>query len=339
METQDGPLAMVEFAGRFGYLRAMSTVSRTGWVYSRSFLEHNAGLPHPECPERLTAIVERLSRDGLSQRMRALEFVPATDDELARAHTRRHIAALEKSEGQQLDPDTFCGVGTPSIARLAAGAVLAATRAVVKGGVTNVFCAVRPPGHHAPADRAMGFCYFNNVAVAAADIVAANPESRVMILDWDVHHGNGTQAIFYESERALYASLHQYPSYPGTGAAHEIGRGEGRGFTINKPLSAGMGDDEFLDAISAILDEASGRMKPDLLIISAGFDAHRDDPLASLDVSVDGFEEATRLVCTFADQHCAGRVVSVLEGGYNLRALADSVSAHVTVLIDAAGQD
>lgn len=312
----------------------MSAQHRTAWLYSPEFLNHNKGIQHPERPERLLAIHERCAGDGILERLNHLEFAPATDDELAQVHTRRHIALISKSADRQLDPDTFCGPGTPEIARLAAGATLAATRAVMLGESKNAFCAVRPPGHHAPADRAMGFCYFNNIAVAAADVISSNPNARVLILDWDVHHGNGTQAIFYESQKVLYSSLHQYPFYPGTGAAHEVGRGEGKGFTINKPLPAGSGDDEFLGAITAILDETTDLIRPDVVMISAGFDAHRDDQLANLNVSVDGFVEATRRVCTFANDQCSGRIVSVLEGGYNLQALADSVAAHLEVLID-----
>ncbi len=314
----------------------MRETVRTGWAYSPRFLEHNAEIPHPENPARLTAIVDRLSGDGLLACMKQVVFAPATDDELAKAHTRRYIASLAKSEGQQLDPDTYCGYGTPEIARLAAGAVLEAARLAIRGDVKRAFCAVRPPGHHAPADRAMGFCYLNSVAIAAANIVAENSHSRVMILDWDVHHGNGTQSIFYESSTVLYASVHQYPLYPGTGGVEEIGRGPGKGLTINRPLWMGLGDQEFLEAISAILDQAATIMKPDLLMISAGFDAHRDDPLAALNVSTEGFAEATRRACAFADQYCQGRIVSVLEGGYNLSALADSVAAHINALLDAA---
>ncbi len=334
LETPQGALAILEFGAGHRYLPDVDAISRTAWAYSPEFLKHNAGLLHPERPERLTAILSRCREDGLLERLSPLGFAPATDDELSLAHTRRHIANLAKSKGQQLDPDTFCGTGTPEIARLGAGAAVAATRAVIAGKAGNAFCALRPPGHHAPADRAMGFCFFNNIAVAAAGVVATNPDARVLILDWDVHHGNGTQSIFYESEKVLYSSVHQYPFYPGTGAATEVGRGSGKGFTINKPLAAGAGDSEFLDAISAILDESTDLLRPDVVMISAGFDAHRDDPLAHLEVSVDGFVEATRRVCSFAHDQCGGSIVSILEGGYNVQALAVSVAAHLTVLMD-----
>jgi acetoin utilization deacetylase AcuC-like enzyme len=185
----------------------------------------------------------------------------------------------------------------------------------------------------------MGFCYYNNVAIAAANIIVEYPNSRVCILDWDVHHGNGTQAIFYESDRVLYGSVHQWPFYPGTGSNIETGRGAGQGYTINRPLLAGANDDEFLDSISEILEQAALLFKPDILFISAGFDAHADDPLAELNVSVAGFAEATCRACAFATQHCHGRIVSVLEGGYNARALAESVVAHVGVLADFAAED
>jgi acetoin utilization deacetylase AcuC-like enzyme len=330
---------MVEFPLSFGYLRTVPNHPRTGWLYSPRFLEHNSGPLHPEDPDRLRAIVDSFSQNGLLERMHPLEFGSASNDELAAAHTRRHIAEMDKSGGRQLDPDTFCDVVTPAIARLAAGAVLRATHAVMSGELTNAFCAVRPPGHHAPADRAMGFCYFNNVAVAAANVLLENPHSRVMIVDFDVHHGNGTQSIFYESDKILYASVHQYPFYPGTGAASEIGRGAGKGYTINKPLRAGMGDEEFISAIDAILAESVDLMTPDILLVSAGFDAHHDDPLANLEVSVEGFVAVTERLCEFAGMHCGGRIVSVLEGGYNLRALAESAAAHVTELVRAAMPD
>ncbi len=283
--------------------------------------------------------MDSLEASGLLSQLESIEFAPATTDELMLIHTRRYIERIDKSEDCQFDPETYAGRGTPAIARLAAGAVLHATRVVAAGRVRRSFCAVRPPGHHATADRAMGFCFYNNAAVAAADFIRENPDSRVLILDWDAHHGNGTQALFYETDRVLYASVHQYPFYPGTGAASETGRGVGRGFTINKPLTAGSGDSQFLDAIDAILDETNKLMRPDLIIVSAGFDAHSADPLANLEVTVDGFAEATRRVCEFAHAHCAGKIISALEGGYNTRALADSVTAHVQVLLDEDARD
>ena len=307
----------------------------TGFLFHPDYLRHNETLVHPESPARLAAIMERLTRDGLTAQLRPVMAVEADDSELRRVHTRRYLDLLAKSGGQQLDPDTYCGPDTPRIARLSAGGVLAACRAVMSGELANAFCAVRPPGHHAMADRAMGFCFLNNVAVAAAEIVANDPSATVLILDWDVHHGNGTQAIFYESASVLYASTHQYPFYPGTGAASEIGRASGKGYTINKPLRLGSGDRDFLDAISHIFEESAATIRPAMVIISAGFDAHRDDPLAMLEVSVDGFVEATRRVCDYASEVCGGRVLSVLEGGYNLTALADSVAAHVSILLDA----
>lgn len=310
--------------------------SSTGWVFDEEFLRHNADLDHPECADRLRAILRRLTDDGLLDRVETLSYPAATEEEITQVHTREYIGRLAQAEGQYWDPDTFVGPGSPGIARLAAGGVMAATRAVWRGELANAFCAVRPPGHHALADRAMGFCLLNNVAVAAADILAREPGAKVLILDWDVHHGNGTQAIFYESAQVMYASMHQYPFYPGSGAASETGRGKGEGFTVNRPLAAGSGEEEFLAALADILDGPAHRFDPDLLLVSAGFDAHADDPLANLRVTTGGFVLATRRVCAFAREHCGGKVVSVLEGGYDLDSLADSAAAHLRVLIETA---
>jgi acetoin utilization deacetylase AcuC-like enzyme len=271
--------------------------------------------------------------------LQSVNFGEASDAEIALAHDHHYISSLQEAEGTWWDADTFIGEDSPRIARLAAGGVLAATRAVWNGRVANAFCAVRPPGHHALRGQAMGFCLFNNVAVAAASTVVENPGAKVFILDWDAHHGNGTQAIFYDSADILYASVHQYPFYPGTGAADETGHGAGRGFTVNVPLPAGTGDRKFLDAIERTLFVHAAQFAPDIIILSAGFDAHTDDRLAGLCVSTSAFAAASRLVCECAREVCGGRVVSVLEGGYNLSALAESVSVHVRTLLEFADID
>lgn len=321
------------------YLESVAPVSpqrsRTGWIYSDQFLRHNDSLNHPEQPDRLRAITSGLEATGLMKRLHPLKFEPGSDEQIGRVHTRLYLESLARSEGQYLDPDTYLGKGSLDVARRAAGGVMAAAGAVWEGDVANAFCAVRPPGHHALSDRAMGFCLLNNVALAAAAILALAPDAKILIVDWDVHHGNGTQAIFYESPQVMYASIHQYPLYPGTGAASETGRGPGNGFTVNVPLPAGSGAPAFLAALDSILSGPALTFAPDIVLVSAGFDAHRDDPLASLEVSTDGFATATRRVCDFARDHCQGRLVSILEGGYDLVALRESVCVHLAGLIEA----
>ncbi len=316
----------------------MSNVSEatgTGWVYCDDFLRHNAAISHPEHPDRLRAIHQGLTDSGLLQQLQPVSFEPLDDSELMRVHTRQHLATVDSSENRYLDPDTYVGEGSPSIARLAAGGVVAGARAVWNGNVRNAFCTIRPPGHHALWDRAMGFCLFNNIAITAQAILADAPSASVMILDWDVHHGNGTQAIFYEDASVLYTSLHQYPFYPGTGSNSEIGRGVGTGYTANVPLQAGSGDTEFLSAIEMLFDVHGVTFAPDILLISCGFDAHRLDPLANLDVSTDAFGEATRMAVQFAEEVCNGRLVSVLEGGYSTQVLSEAAAVHVRELLGA----
>ncbi|MBI5867844.1 MAG: histone deacetylase [candidate division Zixibacteria bacterium] len=311
----------------------MNAESATGWVYSPEFLEHKPDSPHPECPDRLIAIINELQATGILAQLQPIEFGEATREEILRVHSSAYLEILDGSGGRYLDPETYAATDSPHIAKLAAGGVLAAARAVWNGRLANAFCAVRPPGHHAMPDRAMGFCLLNNIAIAAAGILADFPGARVLILDWDVHHGNGTQAMFYESPDVLYASVHQYPFYPGSGAAIETGRGRGKGFTVNFPLRAGAGDHEFLVAIDEILETHAAAFAPNLVLVSAGFDAHEDDPLANLRVSTEGFVQATRRVCAFADRTCGGKIVSVLEGGYHLTALAQSGAAHISELM------
>ncbi len=310
---------------------------RVGFVFHPSFLSHDTGAGHPERPERLTAICDHLRAVGLWGKLVPLEPVLASPETLARVHPRTSIDAIEaacRSGPTALDPDTIASPGSWPAALRAVGAVTQAVDRVTQGLLDAVFCAVRPPGHHALANRAMGFCLFNNVAIGARYAQHRHGLARILIVDWDVHHGNGTQAIFEDDPSVLYFSTHQFPFYPGTGAAEERGRGAGTGFTINVPLCAGAGDAELLKAFETQLLPHALAFQPNLVLISAGFDAHRDDPLAQLNVTEAGYAALTRLVRTIAEQCCKGRIVSVLEGGYHLLALGRSVEAHLRVLLE-----
>ena len=311
----------------------------TGWMTHPDFRAHNADLIHPERPQRLAAIETALDESDLLAELMPIRFGPATDEQIELVHTPDYLGRLDQMEGRYFDPDTFIGPRSPEIARLAAGGVIAAARAVWSGECANAFCAPRPPGHHALPDRAMGFCLLNNVAIASRAIQSENPGAKMFILDWDVHHGNGTQAIFYQDPTVLYASCHQFPFYPGTGDARETGSGDGLGTTVNVPLRAGMGDAEFLDAIDRILNDHALAFKPDMVFISCGFDAHHRDPLAELRVTTEAFGKATRRVCEFATSAFGSKVVSVLEGGYDLEALASASVAHVRELRAAASRN
>ncbi len=295
-----------------------------GIVWDERYLAHRVE-DHPERPERLTAIRQALEKAGLWDRLVHIPARPATDDELLAVHTRQHIQQVRDTAGTKtpvwIDGDTYASAGSSEAAFLASGGVCAAVDAVMKGEVRSAFCAVRPPGHHAGADRAMGFCLFNNVAVAARHSQTAHKLARVLIVDWDVHHGNGTQDLFYRAADIMYLSIHQSPLYPGTGAAAEKGEGPAAGHILNFPLAPGAGDDEFLAALKEGL-AAAEKFKPDFVLISCGFDAHKDDPLGGLKRTTEGFAEGTRLVKALADRTASGRIVSVLEGGYNLDALA-----------------
>ena len=264
-----------------------------------------------------------------------LRPTPCDPGRLVRVHPESYVAAIENAcrrAPARLDPDTAVSTGSWDSALLAAGAVVDACDAVAAGRLSNAFVCARPPGHHAETGRAMGFCLFNNVAVAARFLQAERGLGRIFVVDWDVHHGNGTQQIFEADDSVFYFSTHQYPFYPGTGAREERGRGRGEGFTLNVPLPAGTGDAEYLQVFREVLRPAIDAFKPELILISAGFDAHRDDPLASMEVTEAGFAAMTGIVRAAAEDHCGGRLVSVLEGGYNLDALARSVEAHLREL-------
>jgi acetoin utilization deacetylase AcuC-like enzyme len=298
------------------------------------FLEHLVPDGHPERPDRLRAIAQALS----DERFSALErrgAKPVDDAVLATAHDETYVAAVRAAIPQdgeaQLDGDTWVSPRSFEAASNAVGAACVAVDAVMSGEATNAFCAIRPPGHHAEADRAMGFCLFANAVIAARHAQRHHGAERVAILDWDVHHGNGTQALVWFDPSILYGSTHQMPLYPGTGAESETGVGN----VFNAPLAPGAGGVEFVEAFSTRLLPATNAFAPDLIIISAGFDAHWRDPLASLNLKEDDFAWATGELVELAGRHCGGRIVSVLEGGYDLRGLADSVAAHVAALMKA----
>lgn len=307
------------------------TKPRIGFVYSDQFLNHRTPSGHPEREGRLVALKEHLEKTDLWNELQHLPPEPATADQVMRVHTQSHFDFIretcEKGGGVLDSGDTFAVKASFDTALLAAGAVAGGVDTVLAGQHDAVFCAVRPPGHHAERDHPMGFCLFNNVAVGVAQALQVHGLERVAILDWDVHHGNGTQHIFEASPEVLFISLHQYPFYPGTGSSEERGIGKGEGFTLNIPLPAGTGEKTYEQAFDEEVLPALRKFRPQLLFISAGFDAHKDDPLGGMLLTEDSFAMMTRKVRGVAP------IVSVLEGGYNLTALARSVEAHLNALI------
>jgi acetoin utilization deacetylase AcuC-like enzyme len=309
----------------------------TLYYYHTDFLQHNTGSGHPECAERLRSIDKVFQAPEFAALVRKTPPLAETVqlEQIRLIHTQRHIdrilQAIPEHGNNFIDADTVVSPGSRNAALRAVGAVCDAVDEVVAGKANNAFCAVRPPGHHAEPNRAMGFCLFNNVAIAAAHARKQHRMQRVAIVDFDVHHGNGTQAAFERQAKVLYISSHEMPQYPGTGYADETGVGN----IVNIPLAAGTGGVEYRRKISAIALPALRKFKPDLLLLSAGFDAHRDDPLANIELLEDDYRWLTEVLMAVAADCCGGRVVSALEGGYNLDALARSVAAHVGVLLSA----
>ncbi|HSL02395.1 MAG TPA: histone deacetylase, partial [Nitrospiraceae bacterium] len=303
------------------------------------YLDHDMGAGHPESPHRLRAIMQQLEQSGTAARLTRIEPREAEDEWITQIHTASYLAMLKShtpTNGRvSLDPDTSMSPGSLAAAYLAAGGALAAVDAIMSRRVDHAFCAVRPPGHHAEAGRAMGFCLFNNVAIAARYVQKKYGFTRVLIVDWDVHHGNGTQHSFEDDPSVLFFSTHQYPHYPGTGRESELGRGAGEGFTINVPMEAGEADEEYRAVFQKSLVPAADAFKPEFVIVSAGFDAHQDDPLASMRLTEEGYADLTGIVAGIAKRHAGGRMLSSLEGGYHLTALAASVDRHIQALLAA----
>ena len=311
-----------------------------GLIAHPDFSRHDTGIGHPERPERLLAIRRRLDETGIRDRLLHVPPKIIDVDWLEKVHTSSHISEVERRCEQNVRlmdaADTFICPASFEVGRLAAGAACEAAEAVMDERADAVFCATRPPGHHAERDRAMGFCLFNNAAVAARYVQAAHGLSRVLIVDWDAHHGNGTQRVFEEDPTVFYFSAHQYPHYPWfSGGSDERGIGAGMGTNLNAPLPAGAGDEQFLRALDELLVPEMERFQPEFVIVSAGFDAHVDDPLSGTRVTAEGFAEMTRRVREIARMYASDRLISVLEGGYDLDGLALCVERHLRALLDA----
>ncbi len=312
-----------------------------GYVYDPVYLKHDTG-QHPENASRLEAIISHLEQTGLIRRLTLIQPRAASIEELSLVHSGQHISRVQEvGQGGDgwLDADTVMSPGSYDAALYAAGGVIRASEAVMQGEVGSAFALVRPPGHHATPQRAMGFCLFNNIAIAAKYALAKYNLDRIAIIDFDVHHGNGTQESFYNSPQVLYISTHESPFYPGTGSIEETGRDEAKGTTVNIPLPAGCGDNEYLSVFEQIIVPVVRRFNPRLILVSAGYDAHWADGLAMMQVSVTGFVRMVRILNELAEELCNGHLVLTLEGGYNLTALAASVKATFDVLLGNANID
>ncbi len=313
----------------------------TGYVYDPLYLEHDqAG--HPENSRRLQRTMQHLQDAGFLQRLTSVQSRDASIDEISSVHNPGYIARLQdvaKGGGGWLDGDTYVAPRSYAAALRAAGGLLSAVQGVLSGEFDNAFALVRPPGHHALPGRGMGFCLFNNVAIAAQYALREWHLERVLIVDFDLHHGNGTQDIFYATPEVLYFSTHQYPYYPGSGHWQEAGRGAGQGYTVNVPLPAGVGDAGYQRVFGEILAPAAQRYQPQLILASAGYDAHWTDPLGMMQLSVSGFASLTRRLTSLARELCGGQLVLTLEGGYSLEALPLCIGATFSVLLGDADID
>jgi acetoin utilization deacetylase AcuC-like enzyme len=314
-------------------------MKRLGIVYHPDYLLHVPPFEHPESPERLVAIMDRLESRKLLEKMVPITPEFADEGDVLAVHDRKYLNRLEmacRRGDLTLDSgDTYLNRHSYNIALLSAGGAVAGAKAVAEGTTDRAFCAVRPPGHHASRDVGMGFCLINNVAVAAKYLQARHDVGKVLIVDWDVHHGNGTQNVFLEDPSVFFFSIHEHPTfiYPGTGRRWEIGKGKGEGTTLNVPMAPGSGDEEYRIVFEKTLLPAAERFRPEFILVSAGFDGHADDPLADIRLTYEGYRFMTRAVAGMAERFCGGKLVSVLEGGYEVSSLTSCIEIHVRELL------
>ncbi len=309
---------------------------RTGFHYDPRYLEHDTGRGHPESAARLRTSIEHLQQQNWFPQLHAIHATSVEEQWLREIHSAAYIeraASACRDRAPYLDcPDVSISAQSCDIARLAAGGALALADAVIDGSVDNGFALLRPPGHHAESDQALGFCLFNNIAITARYLQRQHGLDKILILDWDVHHGNGTQHSFEDDPSVFYLSLHQYPFYPGSGSASETGTGHGRGATLNCPMPAGSSDRDYERAFRDQVLPAIDHFRPEAILISAGFDAHRDDPLAGINLSSEFYGWMTQRLMEAADHHAGGRIISLLEGGYDLNALPACIVRHLGTL-------
>ncbi|MBE9502822.1 MAG: histone deacetylase [Proteobacteria bacterium] len=298
--------------------------SKCGILADGRYLDHETG-PHVETPQRLKVIYEMLQSEKIHERTASIAARYASEEEIALNHTTSYIQQLKNMGAGYLDADTILSEKSYDVARLAVGGCLNVVDDIMAGKISRGFAFVRPPGHHAERDRGMGFCLFNNIAVAARHLIKKHSLNKIAILDWDLHHGNGTQHAFYAEKEVLYMSIHQCPCYPGTGQLEEIGEEEGEGFNVNLPIPAGVGDEGYIEAFDKLFLPILEKYSPHIILVSAGFDTHYDDPLGGMKVTAEGFAEMGQALINIANQNCNGKIAFFLEGGYSLSALSESV--------------